>query len=331
MVGKYHLRIEDKKVRYDLDIKRKYTLIKGNSAMGKTYLRDIIDDEGTVITCKLNVLSLEKKELSYKSTLKDVSNCIIIIDEDVRGMTTKEFADLLKESDNYFIIFSRKKLASIPISLEEVYEFTSITKYNNMNVPYTLTRLESSYLDLDTDKIIPELLITEDSKSGNQFFSNVLNIPCISADGNAKVNAKLVEVANDYKCIFIIVDGAAFGVYIDEVFDTIEHYNTDVFILAPESFEYLLLKAGAVRCNNKLLDETYDYCDKKHFLQECPNFSLGDNKLESWEQFYTAYLQYSSRGDKDTEYAKKYLKPYYLRYKNAVLALLPDKYLMRNK
>ena len=45
MVGKYHLRIEDKKVRYDLDIKRKYTLIKGSSAMGKTYLRDIVDDE----------------------------------------------------------------------------------------------------------------------------------------------------------------------------------------------------------------------------------------------------------------------------------------------
>lgn len=173
MVGKYHLRIEDKKVRYDLDIKRKYTLIKGSSAMGKTYLRDIIDDEGTVITCRLNVIALEKNELSYKSTLKDVSNSIIIIDEDVRGMTTKEFADLSKESDNYFIIFSRKKLASIPISLEEVYEFTSITKYNNINVPYTLTRLENLYYDLDTDKVTPELLITEDSKSGNQFFSNI--------------------------------------------------------------------------------------------------------------------------------------------------------------
>ena len=327
------MRIEDKKVRYDLDIKRKYTLIKGSSAMGKTYLRDIIDDEGTIITCRLNVIALEKNELSYKSTLKDVSNSIIIIDEDVRGMTTKEFADLLKESDNYFIIFSRKKLASIPISLEEVYEFTSITKYNNINVPYTLTRLENLYYDLDTDKVTPELLITEDSKSGNQFFSNILSIPCVSSDGNSKVKSKLLEIlkSNVYNFIVVIVDGAAFGVFVDEIFDSIEHYNTNVFILAPESFEYLLLKAGAVKCNTRLLDETYNYCDKEHFLKECSNFDLGDNNLESWEQFYTAYLQYLSRGDKDTEYAKKRLKPYYLRYKNEVLALLPDKYLMRNE
>ena len=327
------MRIEDKKVRYDLDIKRKYTLIKGSSAMGKTYLRDIVDDEGTVITCKLDVISLEKNELSYKSTLKDVSNSIIIIDEDVKGMATREFASLLKDSDNYFIIFSRKKLASIPISLEEVYEFTSITKYNNIDKPYTLTELKSLYYDLDTNKVIPDLLITEDSKSGNQFFSHALSIPCVPSDGNAKVKDKLSEILKSsiYRCIVIIVDGAAFGVFVDEIFDTIEHYNSDVFILAPESFEYLLLKAGAVKCDTRLLDETYNYCDKEHFLKECPNFNLGDNSLEIWEQFYTAYLQYSSRGGKDTEYAKKCLKPYYLRYKNAVLALLPDKYLMRSK
>ena len=232
-----------------------------------------------------------------------------------------------------FKIFSRKKLASIPISLEEVYEFTSITKYNNINVPYTLTRLENLYYDLDTDKVTPELLITEDSKSGNQFFSNILSIPCVSSDGNSKVKSKLLEIlkSNVYNFIVVIVDGAAFGVFVDEIFDSIEHYNTNVFILAPESFEYLLLKAGAVKCNTRLLDETYNYCDKEHFLKECSSFDLGDNNLESWEQFYTAYLQYLTRNNKDTEYTKSVLNTYYLRYKNAVLALLPDKYLMRNE
>ena len=332
MVGKYHLRIENKKVRYDLDIKRKFTVIRGNSAMGKTYLRDIVLNKETIVTCKLRVTVLPTQKDDYVDTLEK-SNRLIIIDEDVDDMDTKEFADLLKDSNNYFIIFSRLKLAFLPISLEEIYEFTSITKYNNMNVPFTLTTLKSMYNDIDTSKIIPDLLITEDEKSGYQFFSNILDIDCVSAMGNSKVKVKLLEILKNcnYKCIFIIVDGAAFGAFVDEIFDTIDHYNIDIFILAPESFEYLLLKAGAVRCNNKLLDETYDYCDKKHFLQECPNFDLGKNKLVSWEQFYTAYIQYLSRGNKDTEYAKSILKPYYFRYKNAVLALLPDKYLMRSK
>lgn len=42
MVGKYSIRIYNKKVRYDLSIKRKYTVIRGSSATGKTYLRDLL-------------------------------------------------------------------------------------------------------------------------------------------------------------------------------------------------------------------------------------------------------------------------------------------------
>lgn len=333
MIGKYHLRIENKKVRYDLDIKRKYTIIRGNSAIGKTYLRDILLSKETKVFCKLRVTVLPKQKNDYLDILSISDNRLIVIDEDVEGIDSEEFANLLKSSNNYFIIFSRIKLTFLPISLEEIYEFTSVTKYNNINTPYTLTSIKNTYRDKDTSRVVPDLVITEDEKSGFQFFDNVLNIDCVSAKGNSKVKAKLLDMIDNYnyKCIFIIVDGAAFGVYIEELLDIIEHSrDTQVFILAPESFEYLLLKAGAVAYDTKLLDETYNYCDKEHFLKECPNFDLGKNKLESWEQFYTAYLQYLSRGDKDTEYAKKRLKPYYLRYKNAVLALLPDKYLMRN-
>lgn len=330
MVGKYQLRIENKKVRYDLEIKRKYTIIKGDSATGKTYLRDMIESSESKVTCKVNVLALPIKLVAYKTLLQSLSNNIIVIDEDVEYMTSKEFAELLINSDNYFIIFTRKKLSNIPISTDEVFCIKSKTKYNSINKPYTITTMENTYVDLDTDKIIPDVLITEDAMSGYQFFSQVLNLDCRHAGGNSNVSAEIIKAINDgYRHIFAIVDGAAFGAFVEEVFDIIAHFDGVVCILAPESFEYLLIKAGVARYNPKMLTETYNYCDKESFLKECSGFDLGSkNKLQSWEQFYIAYLQYITK-HYDFSYTKGVLNPYYLRFKHAVLDLLPDKYLIR--
>ena len=42
MKGKYRIIVENKKIRYDFEIKRNITIIKGDSATGKTTLADMI-------------------------------------------------------------------------------------------------------------------------------------------------------------------------------------------------------------------------------------------------------------------------------------------------
>ena len=336
MIGKYKLRIEDKKVRFDLVLKRKFTIIKGNSATGKTYLTDmVLDEDGTKIYCKLPVRTLSKQRRTYTIELFTNSNTVFILDEDVEGIDTNEFAELLQESDNYFIICCRDVLKTLPISVDEIYEFKSETFYNNLNVPFTVTSLREQYNEKLANKFIPELMITEDSKSGFQFFDKTLNIECVSALNNANIVNTLIKYSSMYKNICIFLDRAAYGSYVYKLFNVIRFLDCNVVVLAPESFEYILLKSGVVECNKKYLDEPYNYCDVKTFVSEFKDFDLGTkNRLQSWEQYFTALLRYYSGKSAELsyqEYGKSELDPYYFRFKRQIFDLLPDVYLMENK
>ena len=44
MKGKYRIIVENKKIRYDFEVKRNITIIKGDSATGKTTLADMISE-----------------------------------------------------------------------------------------------------------------------------------------------------------------------------------------------------------------------------------------------------------------------------------------------
>lgn len=169
MIGVYNLRVENKKVRYDFRLDHKFTVVRGNSATGKTYFRDILNEQGTKIYCSLKVSALDLEEEDYRIKLTNSSGRIFIIDEDVEGYHTKKFADLLQDSDNYFILFCRDILGTLPISTDSIYELRSETFYNNLNVPFTVTTLSKQYLDKKSNVVVPDLVITEDSKSGYQF------------------------------------------------------------------------------------------------------------------------------------------------------------------
>ena len=44
MKGKYRIIVENKKIRYDFEVKRNITIIKGDSATGNTTLADMISE-----------------------------------------------------------------------------------------------------------------------------------------------------------------------------------------------------------------------------------------------------------------------------------------------
>lgn len=48
MKGKYHIVVQNNKLRYELDIRRNITIIRGDSATGKTKLIDLIGQAATL-------------------------------------------------------------------------------------------------------------------------------------------------------------------------------------------------------------------------------------------------------------------------------------------
>ena len=48
MKGKYHIVVQNNKLRYELDIRRNITIIRGDSATGKTKLIDMIEQAASL-------------------------------------------------------------------------------------------------------------------------------------------------------------------------------------------------------------------------------------------------------------------------------------------
>ena len=143
MKGKHKIVVKNNRLHYEFEIKRNITIIKGDSATGKT-------------------------------TLINMIRHIIFIDEENQFIRQQEFAELVKASDNYFVIITRENLYNLPYSVEEIYGLYSSGKYQNTKQIYQeMYHIYPLNQDLSCK---PEKIIVEDSNSGYDFFHSVGNI-----------------------------------------------------------------------------------------------------------------------------------------------------------
>ncbi len=177
MKGKYHVVVQNNRLRYEFDIKRNITIIRGDSATGKTTLYTMIalaarrgDSSGVEVRCEKKCRTLE--ELDWKLVLPTLRDYIIFLDEDNLFLKTDEFARMARESDNYFVIITREDLVNLPYSVEEIYGIHSSGKYHDMKREYN----EFYHIygnDEISEEVKPDGVLVEDSNSGYDFFRKV--------------------------------------------------------------------------------------------------------------------------------------------------------------
>lgn len=290
MKGMYKLFIKNKKVEYSLLLKRKFTIIRGDSATGKTYLAYLSSiKDGSVIVKSDVPVSVNIDEEDFVSVLSSVTNRIVILDEDsVAFKGIKEYQDVMLKANVYFVLITRSKLNWIPYSLKEVY-----TIVNNDGV----NTLKQENAILPNEDIDGDIYILEDSVSGNMFYREALpnkeifpnikiNDTVLSKGGKSNVKKIYLRLAETGKLknkkVVIIVDSAAFGCEVSDLLDVIDDVGSSVYapinvqILVPESFEYLVCCAKVGKNKDELIN-TFDYADA--------------SKYNSWEQYYTDYLR----------------------------------------
>ena len=97
MKGTYRIHIQNRKLRYDFEIIRNITVIKGDSATGKTTLVDLVREyyengreSGIELSCSVPCAVLEGK--NWKSQLDSIQGSILFIDEGNRFVSSEEFA-----------------------------------------------------------------------------------------------------------------------------------------------------------------------------------------------------------------------------------------------
>ena len=308
MKGKHRIIVSTKRLKYDFEIRRNLTVIRGDSATGKTTLVDMIREyvnnpSGTPVelTCDKKCYVLEGS--LWKEQLSAMQDSIVFIDEGNEFIKTVEFADTIQKTDNYYVIISRESLPSLPYSVEEIYGIRTSGKYGTLKPCYHEFYRIYGAQTLKKD-IKPEVVITEDSNSGYQFFNSVCRqqqLKCETMNGKSNVFHYLNMHKNER--ILVIADGAAFGSEIDRVMQLIGGKDQVVLYL-PESFEWLILKSGVIKNADlsAILQNTWDYVDSSMYM--------------SWERYFTAllveltnntYLQYS-KNDLNDVYIKGSIK-----------------------
>lgn len=321
MKGRYEISISNKSLRYEFVVQRKYTIMRGFSASGKSELVRLVKSKGVSIKtsgkCKISIL-----DENYEAMLEKYKGRVFIADESLECINSVEFYIKMQKSDNYFVLISRDKLSHIPFSISEIYELRN----NSLVKSYTENVFSSQYEVVPNKIFKPELVITEDKRSGFEFYSTGAEFDVKPADGKSNVVYEVMKYAEEYNSIYAIVDGAAFGSEVAEFLDLVSVYSDkDIRLYTPESFEYLLLLNCNLRLKKEVLYETYNYCDSLFFKENFPEYIYSEKDFESWEKFYKAYISAITKDDKDAVYSKSKLNPYYLRYRGKVIKYLIDK------
>lgn len=290
---------KNKDLFFKFDLKRNITILQGDSATGKTTLLTILNESlkhkgNPFIIVNTNADYYVHIDGDWERSFKDLTNHVIFIEESNDFVFTHDFARFVRDSGNYFVIVNREPLYSLTYSVNEIYEIDSYEEIEPFRQVYHFTSLYSNFpkstVNFDT-------VITEDSNAGFDFFTKFLKDCSVEkASGNTKLRSAIEN--SDGLSIYCIVDGAAFGCRIGDLCNYIDaHLAKRVYIWMPESFEWILLKAGVFNIPDldSILDNPSSYI-------EC-------SKYCSWERFFTHLA--SKYSNKKYKYDKDDLDVYY--------------------
>lgn len=317
MRGTHQISVQNKRIRYQFEVRRNITVIRGDSATGKTALVDMIREHyengeasAVQLVCDKECAVLEGR--AWAAQLSAIRDSIVFIDEGNEFVTSDAFAAAVAASDNYYVIVTREGIASLPYSVEEIYGIRNSGKYGTLkqtyNELYHLYRTESRNL-----AVKPRRVVTEDSNAGFQFFRAVCEqsgqIACESAGGKSNLFAVVNKQPDE--ATVVIADGAAFGSEMEKMMRIVKAYP-HIALYLPESFEWLILQSGLVEGHGlrDILDHPQDYIESQEYL--------------SWERFFTAQLIWRTR-DTYLRYAKRQLNPAYLHRSVSDKVLAPMK------
>ena len=318
MRGRHRITIQDKRIRYDFSVKRNITVIKGDSATGKTQLIEMLaaysadgENSGIELACDKKCVVLTKER--WVENLRMIKDSIVFIDEGSLFVTSHDFARELDGSDNYYVLITRDSLFNLPYSVNEIYGIRKSQKYSGLKRTYNeLYRIYEDTVDSSIDEELS--VVTEDSNSGYEFWNGICNkhnIKCISADGKSNI-ANIID-RNKQEDYLVIADGAAFGCEMERITKLVKS-GSRVILYLPESFEWLILSSdlhGDPEIKGEIA-KPEDYIDSEKYI--------------SWERYFTHRLTEISRGTY-LKYNKSKLNDNYLKDREiqVLLEIVPDR------
>lgn len=267
MTGDRKLKVITKSSEYLIPIRNKYTLLAGDSATGKTAIRDFVreilntpstEEEDNYIESDFESIHVAMNETSLLFSIQQI-NSLVIIDEDMISLLKRNLQKV-RESNNFYLIITRELDINLPYGIKDVLVLETNVReglYVTVGVPFI--KFEESKVNID-------LCITEDSKSGYKFFEYTLNVECVSAKGKTRIPKLVKRLLKDSKTasknILFIVDEVGFGHEYMVIYKAYSEYLLErVYFWCPYSFEYVLLNSNMFTGIRDIILNPYSVCD----------------------------------------------------------------------
>lgn len=305
MKGTYKVEIRNKRIVFSLNIERNITVIRGDSATGKTTFIEMLQSyerygkqSGITIQCAKSCHVLT--DFDWEDRLRKISDGIVFIDEGNRFVSSKAFADAIVGTDNYYVLITRENLYQLPYSVNSVLKLKTTT--SRFKTTYVRSYPHYEYLDSSLERLSQtDQILTEDSNSGHEMFRAIaerFEIWCQSANGKSNILFRLTN-AGDARTL-VVADGAAFGAEMEKVYAYYRLNPGKITLYLPESFEWLLLNSGLLgdKTPTEILKNPADHIDSRAYF--------------SWERFFT-HLLTELTSDTYMAYSKHRLNDFWLQ------------------
>lgn len=315
MKGKYRITLQDKNstVKYELEVSRQITIVCGDSGIGKTLLHKLVEkycNIGELSNLNLKVDSdyvsvepftpqlirvdnsgfLFKDKTRKLRWLSKPKNVIYLVDEDILAIKGINFASLIRYTDAYYVIFTREARA-FRYLYNSVWDVLTIKDDGGEAINNKCRKL---YEEFNGNIKEYDEVIHEDSTTGKEVCAKALSEVVESVYGNINIVQNVEE--RPRSTILMIADGANFSNILSEIIDTSEECLNTVYLLLPESTEYVLL-------HNKLFSTDSNVIDSINN----PSLACDTTKYTSYERMYEDIitLAHINSPNKIPEYEKK--------------------------
>ena len=138
MNGLHRIIVENSRIRYEFEVRSNLTIVRGDSATGKTTLVELIEEyynngdaSGINYVCDKPCAILAGRR--WENSLLDIQDSIVFIDAGNEFISSERFALLIKDTDNYYVIVSREPLPNLSYSNEEIYGIRNLGEYGTAN------------------------------------------------------------------------------------------------------------------------------------------------------------------------------------------------------
>lgn len=112
--------------------------------------------------CNYYVYLRQEVGRTWQDVLYSLENTIIFVEENNNFVFSKEFAEFVKTSGNYFVLVNRSPFKMLPYSIHEIYEITTEGKRVDVRESYhQFKELYSNYPVKENNQM--NTVVTEDS------------------------------------------------------------------------------------------------------------------------------------------------------------------------